>query len=439
MSIDQIVDVQIQTATLTPTRTGFGVPIIIGYTELTTLPLVKTYGSVAELEADGYASASPIHAMATTLMSQSPRVSSFKVGRLPTAQSKTFTLIYNESSPTMNRVVSVTINGEVASYTVQPGDVVLDVHTGLVAAINGLPGTAAHTATLGSGEIVVTANPAGTYVTCTDANEFLQYKDTTADTGTVLLNELNAIYAADPNWYLMLTDSRSDARINIDAVFASLNDKLYLAQTHDTDVTISSVTDIATDLVGLSNKRTAVLWTRNNNNMIAAGAAGYALPLDPGTYTWVFKNITGVSVDSVTASQRGYFASKRVTWYETVAGLNITQGGKVAGGGFIDNLQTTDWLISEIEAEVFTLLANSPKVPFTDAGIRQISDTVGAVLQRAEGLGLLAPEPKFTVTSPKALEIATVDRAARTLNKIEFTGRLAGAIHKVIVRGTLTV
>lgn len=442
MSIEQIVDVQIQTATLTPTRQGFGVPLIVGYSSNALLPIVKTYASLTELVVD-HAATTHIYKMATVLMSQSPRVSSFKVGLLarsasPTVPDATFTLTYTEATPTAGRVVSVTINDEVASYTVQPADTVTLVHTGIAAAINGLPGAALHTAVGAAGQVTVTAASAGPYVSCADMNEFLSYKDTTL-IGT-LVADLAAILAADSNWYMLLSDSRSEARINADAVWANENDKLYIAQTHDTDVTnIGTTTDIASDLVGLTNKRTAVLWTRNNNNFIAAGAAGYALPLDPGTYTWVFKNIAGVITDTITGAIRSSFVAKRVMWYETVAGLNITQGGKVAGGGFIDNLQTTDWLISEIEAEVFTLLANSPKVPFTDAGIRQVSDTVGAVLQRAENLGLLAPEPKFSVTSPKALDIATVDRTARTLNKIEFTGRLAGAIHKVIVRGTLTV
>lgn len=442
MSIEQIVDVQIQTATLTPTRQGFGVPLIVGYSANTLLPVVKSYASLTELEAD-HATTTHIYKMASVLMSQSPRVSLFKVGLLarsvsPTVPALEFDLVYTEATPTTGRAVSVTINGEVATYVVQAADTIALVHAGLATAINGLPGSALHTAVSSATEVTVTPTTAGGFVSCADMNEFLTYKDMTV-AGSIT-NDLAAILAADPNWYMLATDSRSEARINADAVFATTNDKLYIAQTHDTDVTnISTTTDIASDLVGLSNKRAAVLWTRNNNNFIAAGAAGYALPLDPGTYTWVFKNIAGVITDSITGAIRSSFVAKRVTWYETVAGLNITQGGKVAAGGFIDNLQTTDWLISEIEAEVFTLLANSPKVPFTDAGIRQISDTVGAVLQRAEGLGLLAPEPKFSVTSPKALEIATVDRAARTLNKIEFTGRLAGAIHKVIVRGTLTV
>lgn len=416
-------------------------PIILGYSSNTLLPLTKRYGSLTELAVD-HATSTAIYKHAQTLLAQEPRVPFFKVGLVgrsasPTVPDYTFTLTYTEATPTAGRSVSVAINGEVATYVVQPSDTVTLVHQGLASAINGLPGSAAHTAVGAAGQVTVTAAVAGNYVSASEMNEYLSYKDTTI-IGS-LVADLAAIAAFDMDWYAILSVSRSEARINAEAVWAAENKKLYLAQTHDTDVPSSSTTDIASDLKGLSNPRTAPFWSRSNDNLLAAAAAGYALTRDPGTYTWALKNLANVSSDSPSAAMTGYLDTKRVTYYQTIAGIPVTRGAMLSDGTFIDIIQSTDWLKSEIEADVFALLVNSPKVPFTDAGIRQISDTVAGAMQRAESVNVLADTPKFYVSSPKALDVASADRANRVLNQIEFNGRLAGAIHKVKIRGTLSV
>ena len=102
---------------------------------------------------------------------------------------------------------------------------------------------------------------------------------------------------------------------------------------------------------------------------------------------------------------------------------------------------------------MFVTLAKNEKVPFTNGGIAQIGAQVTAALQASVTDGLIASSrpnaitgdeetPAFTVTVPNVADISAIDRAARIIpasNPISFEGTLAGAIHTVNVRGTLSV
>ena len=46
--------------------------------------------------------------------------------------------------------------------------------------------------------------------------------------------------------------------------------------------------------------------------------------------------------------------------------------------------------------------------------------------------------PSYTITAPRAASVPFNDKANRVLNDVSFTARLAGAIHAVNIKGTLT-
>lgn len=97
------------------------------------------------------------------------------------------------------------------------------------------------------------------------------------------------------------------------------------------------------------------------------------------------------------------------------------------------------WTRSRMQEGIWFVLANSSKVPYTAAGISQIETQVRKVL--AEGIrnGLYTSNPAPVITVPNAATVDTNLRATRTLDAIEFEARLAGAIEKVVIRGTVSV
>ena len=113
---------------------------------------------------------------------------------------------------------------------------------------------------------------------------------------------------------------------------------------------------------------------------------------------------------------------------------------------FVDDIHSTDALAEDIRVAVFGLLARvSTKIPYTEPGMAQIKAEVAASLERFVSNGFLAPSvdedgnllPAYTITSGAVANASAVDRANRVAPPVQFTARLAGAVHSVEIIGTL--
>jgi hypothetical protein len=266
----------------------------------------------------------------------------------------------------------------------------------------------------------------------------LELRDMTTDPGIV--TDLGAVVAVDDDWYGIAIDSNSEAEILALAADVEARPKLFLAHTADTRAKVQAeTTDVASDLQSFAYVRTALIW--NNDTLGYAGAAwlGRCLPLDPGSETWKFKTLAGIAVDDLTATEVTALKAKACNYYVQIAGINITMDGVTSGGEFIDVTRFVDWLTARMKEAVFALFINNDKVPYTDGGV----DLVRAALLGVLGLGVtrggLAADPAPLVTAPLVADVDPVDRAARHLPDVHFSGRLAGAIHSVDVSGVVTV
>jgi len=92
-----------------------------------------------------------------------------------------------------------------------------------------------------------------------------------------------------------------------------------------------------------------------------------------------------------------------------------------------------------MQEAIFGTLANSKKIPYTNAGLDLIVAEMDAVLQRAVANGILAANPAPSVTRPDVRDIPFNDRAERCVTGLAFTGTFAGAAHKVCIEGNVSV
>ncbi|HSN27246.1 MAG TPA: DUF3383 family protein, partial [Kofleriaceae bacterium] len=266
--------------------------------------------------------------------------------------------------------------------------------------------------------------------------------DATADAG--IAADLAAIYLADPDFYGLVLDSNGAAEIEAAAAWAeSTGGLMFVAQTCDTAVSdtaaSSDLASVAWYLKSHSYYRTEPLFHPTIGlNFIAAAMLGSRLPRDPGSDTWAFKTLAGIASYALTATQATNLAAKNVMTYTTIAGIDVTQGGKVAAGEWADVIRFRDWLVARIQEAVFALLVNNEKVPYTDAGIDMVKGAVQAVLGDGVRVGGLASSPKPTVTAPTAASVSSATKATRVLPSVNFGANLAGAIHAVQVSGTVT-
>lgn len=149
MSLADIVNVQITATTATPTRAGFGTPLIAAYHTRWT-DRVRSYTGLAGMAADGIDATEPAYKKAAAIFAQNPRVTRVKVGRRVGQPAQVVTLV--PAAPALGTVYSINVEWQAAAYTASGTDNLAAVCTAVASAINALAGNVASaTAIIASG------------------------------------------------------------------------------------------------------------------------------------------------------------------------------------------------------------------------------------------------------------------------------------------------
>ncbi|MCK6585957.1 MAG: DUF3383 domain-containing protein [Polyangiaceae bacterium] len=432
MSLSDVINVTITAATRTPTQKGFGTPLIAGY-HTKYGDRVRTYKQLEDLVADTFATTDPIYLAAQKILSQNPRPQQFKVGRraLPFTQIARLT----PTVTTEGVVLKVRVGTTLISYTIPGAATIASICAALHALINPLAGVASADNTT---HVTVTTDAAGALVDYSDVSEGLELRDMTVDPG--IAADLSAIEAADSDWYGLSLDSNSEAEIGAAAAWTETRAKIFVPSTADTRVKVAAeTTDVGSDIKTSDYARTGVIW--NGQLLGYAGAAwqGAVLPYEPGRATWAFKSLKGVTPDKLTPTELTGLDGKNVNHYTTLAGLPITRKGYAGSGDYLDITIGIDWLTARLQERLYGLLVNNPKVPFTDAGIDLVRGVILGVIKQGKKQGILNPDTTPIIDLPKAADVSAADKAARLLPDVFIQDTLAGAIHKLTIRASLSV
>lgn len=435
LNIDSIVEVQVDRITKLPSRLGFGTALILDI-NLVQPADIMTYDDPDDMLADGFTTASEAYKAALSLMSQNPHPVNFKVGKRAAnvAQVNTITpVVVNAFNYT------VTINGSVHAYLSDGDATAAEIVAGLLAAINGGPQAAAVTAS-GVATLIITSDVAGQgFSIAVSVN--LSNVATTANVGPN--TELARLRAIDDDFYwLISTDSTSLCIFQLAAAVEALT-KEYGYDTNEADSrdlpSQTDVTSIMARLKAFGYDRTFGVWSADLAHYPIAAWIGKMAPKDPGTFTGKFKTVSGVlPSDELTPTHLANIQGKNGNVYITVGGIAMFQEGVQASGEFIDIIEGTDWLVARIQENVFFLLANEDKVPYDNGGIQAVVLRIEQVGKQAEDRQFIR-KGSFVVTAPDIEETQQADRAARFLDGIEFEGIYSGAVHKVRIKGRLTV
>lgn len=435
MALEDIVNLTITAASKTPSRPGFGTPLFACYKVPASFTnRVREYGSLTELTDAGFLVTDPAYLMASKAFSQNPRPRKVKIGRRALPFTKIFRLKVTTNA--VGEVYKVTAGTQAeVSYTVPAGPpTTTAIATSIAALITG----GGWTATTSTDTIILTA-AAGALPNVKNWTTNFQASDTTADPG--IATDLAAIIAESSDWYGLCLDSSSKLESVAAAAWVEANKKVAAWDTSDYEVTnAGSTTDIAYVLKAASYMRSMPILNQNELLSYSGPALlGNRFPFSPGSDTWAFKTLAGVTVSVLTDGQISAALAKNCTVYTTVAGIPITQFGRSSGGEWMDVTRFIDWLGSEIKIRVFSLFANNQKVPFTDLGVDMVISVITGALQDGITVGGLAATPAPTVTAPLVADVSTIDRGNRNLPGIEFKARLAGAIHAVVINGSLAI
>ena len=152
----------------------------------------------------------------------------------------------------------------------------------------------------------------------------------------------------------------------------------------------------------------------------------------------MFKSVAGVSGVKLNGTQKSFLESKNVNYYSSIAGVNIFQNGETVGNSWIDEIIFVDWLYARLQEQVFFRLINRRKIPYTRRGFAVIEAEIRSVLSQGVANGGIADDTPYTVISPDPLAIPEITRTQRIAGDWTFEARLAGAVHHVIIRGTVS-
>ncbi len=253
-----------------------------------------------------------------------------------------------------------------------------------------------------------------------------------------LVAGLTALMAAGHNdWYFLLSESQTAANVDALAAFAAANGKLYFGSMTNTALATLDDTTLALD-------RAVILCHKSAATQYPAEAwVGRCAPELPGSITWKFKTLSGISVSGYTPTEIAAIKEMHGNVVISQGGILHTTEGTTLAGEFIDVIRSQDWVKARIAENVFRLLATSPKIPYDDRGIAMVLSEVQGVMQQAVGMGIIARDPDgnglWSVTAPRRGEIPTNDIANRTLPDVRFEFTLAGAIHNVTVKGVISL
>lgn len=439
--LDNIVEVTV-TADGTPiSRQGFGTLAIVTAQGAAALA-VETFTSLAAV-GTAYGVSSPRYRAAQAAFSQSPRPKRIKFIDTTLAAAQTVDVVVQAfADGTVTSVKLYMHNGTTETYSqTASSQTAAQIATALAASIS--TGSTLVSATASGATITITNDTDGQLFFVEMVSNLDAYDDNTADPGYA--TALTSALALDADWYGLCVDVNSEAIVDAVAAWAEANERLFIGCVADGRELGASGT-IGSGLVASAYDRTALLW--HSRPWQYAGVAWMAARLidpDQGQQTWAFATLAGITVDTLTPTERGYLDGDRTNFYVELAGRNVILsssatlpgGGFVASGEWIDVIHGTDWLRVRTQEDIATLILNAGKLPFTQGGIDAVGAALSRRLKQAERIGFLLAGSS-SVSVPNLADVSSADRQARTLNNVTASAQYASAIHKVALNISLS-
>lgn len=425
--LTDIIDIQISRETAAVAQTNFNVPLFIS-AHTNFVERARVYSSLLSV-ADDFASTDTAYIAATKLFGQTLKPANIVIGRrqIPGATVNVVSVIASTS-------YTLTVSGVAISYTSAALDTAIEIAAGLKAAYTVTPVTGVSVVDNLDGTLTITSTVDWSLKVSANLSKASQPStETWPDT-------IAAVQSANDTWFALAIESHLEADVLAVAGVIEAKKKVFGTSSSDVDVKGAGEDDVFSKLKALSYQRTFGLWSADADTAFPECSwIGYQLQEQPGSNTWAYKTLSGFTVSKLSDTEAKNIQNKNGNTYETVGGLNTTIGGKMFGGEWIDVMVFVDWLEQRMKERLWFRMANSKKIPYTSAGAAIIEAEIRAQLNDGIRAGGLAESPAPIVTVPDVLSVSANLRAQRIFEGITFEARLAGAIHFVKIRGTVTV
>lgn len=450
-NLDRIVEVQIALNTSGIDTQDFSSILVVG-AHFHSLGRVGIYSSTSEMVEDGFRTDDPLYKAAEAIFSQTPHVPEVRIGRRQVdgisvrvgkvAPKGTYTIYIKtrdkEGTLKETPYAYTNNNGQIADILKGLGDVVTADAEAVV------------TASLSGDELIVASRNNTDFAFSVSKN----LEATVSSATESLADTMEAVTADDGNFYGIGLASREEKDILAMAEWAEANEKLFATATAKDGAYQGDVdSDLGSKLKAKNFYRTYWFYHALPEEFPELALMSRCFTSYPGGETWALKKLAAITTDNLSSTKLKAIcgdknnSGKNGNAFVAFRNISCTQGGMVAAGEWIDVIRFRDWLKEEIGVNVFNLLINREKVPYTDEGIAQVEARIRDALvlgQRRGGVATTEYDEEgrenlgFTVTVPLASSVSANTKAKRKLTDVFFTARLAGAIHFVEIKGSLT-
>ena len=243
----------------------------------------------------------------------------------------------------------------------------------------------------------------------------------------------------DKGWRQLIVvcdgDSAS-APAQISTLVEAMDGKLYFA-----GLDVDDSTAITTS--GL--RRTVLFYCTATEDVPVPVAAlvGETAGRAAGSCTYKNLILSGIDAQELTDSEIEAIHKKGGITFVQKAGDNVTSEGKVAGGEYIDVIDSEDYIVQQLAYKTQKVLNNAAKVPYDNNGIALLESVAVDVLQGAYNNGMIITNedgtPGYSVSYALREDTKATDRANRVYLGGNFSFALTGAIHTVEITGMITV
>lgn len=367
--------------------------------------------------------------------SQNPKTAQVKVYKRAVPNTHTLTMTVTKTTPGFKQSVDVAcgnVGFTTVSYINGASETTTTIATALELLIEAVIGISSTSAVA---VITINTDVAGDRIYLKNCVRELTIKDTSADAG--IATDLAAAISTDPDFFGFTIDGTGTLEIQAAATFAEANNRIFLALSQDSDIVTAATTDVCSALKTATRVYSGVMFSRDTKSAGSTCLMSRQFSRDPGSSSYANKILNGPAADSLTATELGFLEAKNGIPFVSIKSLSVTLKGWASSGRFLDITHGVEWLKARIGEAIFGVIANVEKVDFTQEGIDSLEAAVRGVMTAAESSGLLAAG--WTVDAPLLATISTSDKANRLLQDMNFNATLKGAIHKVIVNGTIKV
>lgn len=429
--LTDIISVQISRETQAVSRAAFNIPMFLD--EHTAFSeRARVYTSITAVGED-FSSSSKVYEAALRYFGQELVPSTIVIGR-----KQVNGVDGAVATVSNNSVYSVTVNGVLVQITSDGTATDIEIVAALKAAFDAeteITGVNFTDNLDGTFEIAV-ATPGAAWSVKASSNLSL-VNQASSETWP---DAITAVEFENSEWIGMNASTHVEADVLAIAEAIEAREKIYGTSSSAANIKTNGAGNLAAQLKALGYQKTFLMWKADaDTNFPECALMAYQLQPLPGSNTWVYKTLTGTSVDKLTGTETTNLKANNVITYESIGGVNATTGGKMVGGEFIDVMVGVLWLTARMRERIWFRMVNTQKIPYTNAGIAIIEAEVRA--QLAEGIrnNFLADNPAPVISVPDALSVDPNLRATRVLEDLSFEARLAGAIHFVTIRGSVFV